>query len=164
MNKSLYLLPAAAMILVSCGGGGSLNSGTFDPLDAAGGGGGGGPRLVDGGFKPGSFVKTSMDNAAFFSKKPDGDANADKLLSAGTPMKVISSDGSYVKVELDSGEVGYLPTVMVIDQNASAQPAYPGSGSEVQVWPPVPGGFDPVEPVVDPNAPVKMGMVMRTGL
>ena len=34
-----------------------------------------------------------------------------------------------------------------------ATPVYPGTDSEVQVWPPVPGGYGELPPV-DPNAPV----------
>lgn len=157
----LSLAALAGLVLPSCETGGSFNSGYFDPLDAAGGGSRG-PAVVQQGFKPGSFARAAMDNTAFFEKRPDGSADADKLLSKGTSMKVIANDGSYLKVELDSGAVGYVPAVMVEDPNAPAAPAGayppgagypPGSENEVQVWPPVPGGY-PVEEAADPDSPV----------
>jgi hypothetical protein len=122
-------------------------------------------------FKPGQFVRATIDNTAFFSKRPKGDGDADKLLARDTQMKVISSDSSYVKVELDSGEVGFVPTVMVNDPSSVA--AAPGSNA-VQVYPPVgptggieplptfdtselppPGAIPPIIPV-DPNAPAPL--------
>lgn len=135
----------------------------FDPLNPAGGSGGSGPRIAETGIQPGTFVKTSMDDAAFFRERPKGSANADKLLPLNTPMKVISNDGSYLKVELDSGETGYIPPVMVIDQSASAAgAATPFSDEEVQVWPPPPGAdvpYDPttptIPPTIDPDAEVE---------
>ncbi|MGB6220360.1 hypothetical protein [Haloferula sp.] len=162
MNRHLLYLPAVSLIFAACGGGGSFNTGGYDPLDAAGGGG---PNvgLVDTGIRPGTFVKTSMNNAAFFKRKPDGDTIADKTLPANTPMKVISVEGSYVKGELDSGEVGYILSVQVIDQNASAAGVAPLDDSAVQVWPPVDGGYPLVDPTtsdapvipsdIDPDAP-----------
>lgn len=165
MNAKFTLLPAAcALLLAACESGGPMRSTTgFDPLDPAGGFNGSGPRIANTGIQPGTFVKTSMDNAAFFRERPKGNANADKLLPANTPMKVIANDGSYLKVELDSGETGYIPPVMVIDQTASPA-AGPYSDDEVQVWPPpagaMPAGIDPYEEAtptipttIDPDAP-----------
>ncbi len=114
-------------------------SGSFDPLSPAGGvvntNTSTGPT-----FKPGKFIQASMDNTAFFLKRPKGDGDADKLLPMGTQMKVITSDSSYVKVELDSGEVGFVPAVMVND------PSAPVEGLDG-----APGAYPPV----DPNAPVE---------
>ena len=150
MIRHSLFLSALALALSSCGGGGSFNGGGYDPLNAAGGGGSG-VGVVDTGFRPGSFVKTSMDNAAFFKNKPDGNANADKTLPANTPMKVISTAGSYVKVELDSGEVGWVLDVQLIDQGGPQGPVDPALDGAVQVWPPATGGYPPI---ADPNAPV----------
>ncbi len=125
-------------------------------------------------FTPGQFVKAVMDNAAFFSKRPSGAADADKLLKVNTPMKVIEDDGTYVKVELEGGEVGFVPSVMVFDPNAPMA-GLPGAPGDVQPLPPAPvsplptGGvgdsvpiiapgegppIDSVPAVVDPTAPV----------
>ena len=124
-------------------------SGDFDPLNAPGGGTH--ANVVDANsnsFHPGQFVKTAMDNAAFFKQRPKGDADADRLLKANTPMKVVSTDGSYIKVELDSGEVGYVPSVMAVDQSSVDTPM---SGA-MQVAP-LPPGATPKDPVPESGTP-----------
>ncbi|BCU75957.1 hypothetical protein llg_06720 [Luteolibacter sp. LG18] len=145
--KSLLLPVAAALTLASCD---TLNrplstSGDFDPLTAPGSlrkndlGQAGGSS-----FSPGQFVRAVTDNTAFFVKRPRGEGDADKLLKLGTQMKVISTDGAYLKVELDSGEVGYVASVLVTDPSAPVA-GLPGAPGEVQVYPPLPGG--PVKPI-----------------
>ncbi len=141
------------------------SSGDFDPLRPPGSGSNhiAANAVV---FSAGQFVRAILDNTAFFKTKPTGDADANKLLPRGTSMKVISTSGSFVKVELDSGEVGFVPTVMVEDPKA-----VPGASSnnpgEFQVYPPVgpygaplpqvnpaeqpPGGAIPT--IIDPEAP-----------
>jgi len=129
-----------------------ITSGDFDPLRPPGSDlsteAAAGPV-----FKAGQFVKAVMDNTAFFKTKPKGDMDADKLLARGTSMKVISTSESYVKVELDSGEVGWVPTVMVEDPNASpqeqAQPFGAPNPGEYQVYPPL-GGYGAAMPPVTP--------------
>ncbi len=127
-----------------------ITSGDFDPLRPPGSDSNlaapAGPA-----FSAGQFVRASMDNTAFFSNRPKGDADASKLLSRGASMKVISTDDSYVKVELDSGEIGYVPSIMLEDANAvlSAPAVNP---DEFQVYPPVDGSGLPLSPV----APVEM--------
>ncbi len=141
-----------------------ISSGNFDPLRPPGGGEL--SRSVAPAFVAGQFVQASVDNTAFFKNRPVGDAEADKLLARGTSMKVISLNDSYVKVELDSGEVGFVPSVMVEDPTAvmSAPAVNP---DEFQVYPPLdangqllpsvnpaekpPEGSIPT--VIDPEAP-----------
>lgn len=119
-------------------------------------------------FSAGQFVRASMDNTAFFKTRPSGDADADKLLKRGASMKVISAANSYVKVELDSGEIGFVPSVMLEDPNAAPQTLTSNPG-EYQVYPPLPGtgvgqplpALDPaglppegaIPTVIDPDAP-----------
>lgn len=164
---------SVALALVACD---TMNrpltsSGSFDPLAAAGGGGSSVNTVSGPSFKPGQFVRSSIDTTAFFSQRPKGDADADKILPRDTQMKIISTDASYVKVELDSGEVGFVPSVMVYDPNA---PVAGISGDNYTVYPPagdasaplpvfdasglppagsVPPVIDPSTPVFDPNAP-----------
>ncbi len=151
----LYLVPLA-LVLASCETGPITSSSDFDPLTPPGSGRS--TALARSGYRPGSFVRTGMDNAAFFHKRPKGDADADRLLAANTEMKVISDDGSYVKVELNSGEVGFVPSVLVSDQSADVQPAAV-SPDAIQVYPPLPGALpgDPgapsIPPMIDPDAP-----------
>jgi hypothetical protein len=88
------------------------------------------------------------------------------MLARGTSMKVISVNDSYVKVELDSGEVGFVPSVMVEDPTAvlSAPAVNP---TEFQVYPPLDANGLPlpsvnpaekppegaIPTVIDPEAP-----------
>lgn len=166
--KRISVIPAlVAMGLTACE---TMNrpviGGSFDPLQAPGSGQPGATANVAT-FAAGQFVRAAMDNTAFFKARPKGDADADNLLLRGTSMKVISSADSYVKVELDSGEVGWVPSVMLEDPNVAA-PAVDAfaapNPNEYQVYPPVGGTMPPVNPaeappegaiptVIDPEAP-----------
>jgi len=53
-------------------------------------------------YTPGQWVESSMPN-----------------------MKVISTSGSYVKAELESGEVGYVPSIMISEQGGSSSVSSP---------------------------------------
>lgn len=125
-----------------------ISSGDFDPLRPPGGNSqvaaAAGPV-----FSAGQFVKATMNNTAFFKNRPKGEADADKLLARGTSMKVISMADSYLKVELDSGEIGFVPSVMVENPNAAPATGVPLNPNEFQVYPPV-GGYGQPLPPVDP--------------
>ncbi|MEI6673750.1 MAG: hypothetical protein WCO57_01095 [Verrucomicrobiota bacterium] len=126
-----------------------ISSSNFDPLLSPGGA----VKLAESpsAFMPAEHVRAAMDNTAFFKQLPKGDADADKTLMRDTRMKVIRVAGSYLQVELDNtGEVGYVPAVMV--ENPSAQPASrPGAPGEMQVYPPLPGVENAVPlPSADP--------------
>lgn len=145
--KSPYLLTLGSLTLAlaSCGSFKNLNrplSGQFDPLSSPGPTSENRSAMVaptSPSYKRGQWVVTSMDNATFFRAIPRGGASADRVLSAGTPMKVVSSTGTYVKVELDTGDVGYVPEIMVTDRKTADIPA-PGVVPEFGSVPP------PVEP------------------
>lgn len=138
----------AALGLVACDTMSSpITNGGYNPLGAPGGSMG--ANIVTANtFKAGQFVKTSMDNTGFYRSRPNGNANADKLLPRGTSMKVVTTSGSYVKAELDSGEIGFVPTVMLEDPKAAASVPVINPG-EYQVYPPLPGAGEPL-PTVDP--------------
>jgi hypothetical protein len=167
--KPILAIPAVlALCLSACE---SLNqpitSGDFDPLKTPGNNTGMNTtnRPL---FSAGQFVTAAVNNTAFFKPQPKGEMDADKLLPRGTSMKVISLTDTYVKVELDSGEVGFVPSVMVEDPRAaSAGTMVPTNPNEFQIYPP-PGGMvtplPPVRPgeqppdgaipaVIDPEAP-----------
>ena len=148
--KLLPLLSAAvALGLVACDTMNSpISSGDFNPLLPPGSG----IRLADAPvpLKPGDHVRAIVENTAFFNKLPKGDADADKILSRDTAMKVIRIAGTYLQVELDSsGEVGYVPSVMVEDRNTRPTPP-PGSPTDIQVYPPPPGTPTPGTPTPAP--------------
>lgn len=155
-----------------------ISSGDFDPLGPPGGRG---QASLSGamGFTAGQFVRAIMDNTAFFKIRPKGDGDADQLLKRGTSMKVIGQSDSYTKVELDSGEVGFVPTVMLEDPNAAPNGPVTGPG-EFQVYPPVDASGQPfpavpasdqppegaIPTVIDPEGPVSTGATRiepRTG-
>jgi hypothetical protein len=143
----------AAMSLVACDTmTGPITRGGYDPLLPAGSSGGSASSQNAGTtFSAGQFVRASMDNTAFFKSRPTGEADADKLLKRGASMKVISISNSYVKVELDSGEIGYVPSVMLEDPNAAPQ-TYTTAPGEYQVYPPLPGtGIGQPLPALDPT-------------
>jgi hypothetical protein len=143
MNRHFLYLAPLAFVMASCETGNVISSGNFDPLTPPGSSRT--PTAAVRGLKPGSWVRASME-AAFFKSRPGGGSTAEKMLPANTEMKVITDDGSYAKVELTSGEVGYVPSVLIGDP--SAQPQV--SPNAIQVYPPVPGS---VPPVIDPNTP-----------
>jgi hypothetical protein len=128
---------------------GPMTGGDFDPLQAPGSNA---ITTVSTGpsFKAGQFVRSSMDNTAFFKTRPQGDADADKLLGRNTSMKVISTSGSYIKVELDSGEVGFVPGIMVEDPTAAPDPMMTANPGEFQIYPPLTTGFEAPLPIIDP--------------
>lgn len=127
-----------------------VSSGDFDPLSPPGGNIGPAAATSSGtSYTAGQFVRAAIPNTAFYKKRPSGDGDADKLLKRGTSMKVISKSGSYLKVELDSGEIGFVPSVMVEDPNAAPAAATTMPG-EVQVYPPLTGDLGGPLPIIDP--------------
>ena len=125
-----------------------LTSGEFDPLRPPGSEMGAARPDHSQTFRAGQFVRTLMDNTAFFFNRPSGDMDADKLLRKGTSMKVISTTDAYTRVELDGGEVGWVPTILLEDPNAP-QDSFSTNPGEDQIYPP-PGAFDANLPVIDP--------------
>jgi hypothetical protein len=150
--KCLLTLPAIFTLgLSSCDTmSGPINGGDFDPLRAPGRGSRAG-AATSAPFTAGQFVRAAIDNTAFFKNRPSGDADADQVLPRGTSMKVISISGSYVKTELDSGEVGFVPAVML--ENPTNSPDLPTAlPSEYQVYPLLPNGESTAPlPVIDPS-------------
>lgn len=148
---SLGLIPAALLIVACDTMNAPMSSSSFDPLSPPGSGiqqatASFGPTLA-----PGSFVNATIENTAFYKEKPKGNADADKLLSRGTHMKIVSSDSTYARVELDSGEIGYVPAVMIQTSEATTPVPELADGA-YQVYPPLPdvGSLDPL-PVMDPG-------------
>ena len=121
MKSSRLLTFAATLSLASCAQiASTLNepiTSDYNPLD-----GPNTPKLRNRSFQqtgptynPGEWVENAMPNATFFNKIPRGSATADKVLSLGSPLKVISTKGSYLKVELEGGSVGFVPAIMVAE-------------------------------------------------
>ncbi len=135
-----------------------LTRGDFDPLNPAGGNGriNTVPANI---FTAGQLVRAAMNNTAFFKTRPKGEGDADKLLTRGTTMKVISTSDSYVKVELDgTGEIGWIPAVQLEDPRA-AQSSFITKPGEYQIYPPVGGGTGDALPPVDPSGKPPEGAI-----
>lgn len=170
MNQLIKMALASgvtALGLAACGtSDGPVGFGDADPLRAPGSSTT--SPVIEPGFRAGEFVRAIVDNTAFFTKRPKGDSDADKVLPRGTSMKVVSTVDSYLKVELDSGEIGFVPSVMVEGSAENAAPLPPTNPNEIQLYPPLPGSNQPlpqvapgeqppagsIPTVIDPDAPV----------
>ena len=97
-------------------------------------------------YEAGEWVETATANATFFRRVPRGNAQADQILPNRTPLKVLSTRDSYLKVELENGSVGYVPTIMV------ASPS--GRASNGPLLPPQPSNSPNRAPAsIPPSAP-----------
>jgi hypothetical protein len=151
MKPTLLFAAPLALALTACDPNGSYMSGSgIDPL-----------RPPSSGLQnnesygielqPGQFVSAAINNTAFYKNQPKDDQEADKLLTQGTPMKIIALLGSFTKVELDSGEVGFIPTVMISTGDSDLGDLAPVEGA-VDIEPPIiPLDGDVPLPVVDPS-------------
>lgn len=147
---SLLVLPAALAMVACENMNAPISSGSFDPLRPPGTGLQNTPD-TDAGLTPGQFVTASIPNTAFYKNKPKDNQDADRLLDVGTAMKVVAVESNFVKVELDSGETGYVPSVM-LNTGTEEPPLYvPGDGTFPE-YPPLPEGADTEPlPIIDPN-------------
>lgn len=138
--KILFLSGSlAAVALVACENMSTpIKSSSFDPLTPPGSMQSSvstfGPA-----FSPGQFVSAAINNTAFYKNKPKENQDADKLIEGGTQMKIVEISGDHLKVELDSGEVGWVPSVMVVSGESAAGELVPVDGI-YQVYPPLPDG------------------------
>lgn len=172
MKKLAAFATCAAFTVVSCEDMNGLGSNSsFDPLAVPGGPSAeveviGGPQRL----RPGSFVTAAIDNTAFYNQRPGPEAEADKLLKRGTSMRIISTSDGFHRVELDSGEIGFVPGVMVQPASASTEPVvqpvdvidYSPRPTVPEPVPPLPEGLPsdfipdiepPVETDIDPGTP-----------
>ena len=151
---ALFPLVSSSLLIVSCSDfNGPLGS-DFDPLMTPGSQQSETVSPMGNyNFAAGSFVTAASNSTAFFSKKPTGNADADELLAAGTSMRVVKSEGSFVKVELDNGKVGYVAAALLVEgQQGSALPLPYNGESAV----PLPTG--PIQDNLSPSAaPTDLG-------
>lgn len=133
MKHFYFLVIPVVLLIAACQNGGEpMDSSGLDPLRPPSG-----IQVTSGSYgtdlRPGQFVNAAIDNTAFYKNEPKGDQEADRLLGIGTEMKIVAISGSHAKVELDSGEVGFVPTVMV--SSVAAEPI----AGEYEVYNPVIG-------------------------
>ena len=156
MNIPPFALVPIAVAMAACDTMNTpVSSSSFDPLRPPGTSIQPASSSYESELSPGQFVTANIPNTAFYRNKPRENQDADKLVDLGTEMKIIEMDSSYVKVELDNGEVGYVPSVMVSAPDTSLTQMPPDLlplDGGYQVYPPLPGG-GPIEPlpVIDPG-------------
>lgn len=157
MKRALLipLLGVTGVILSSCGRfSSSFNSAqnfdaSIDPLDSPG-------RkkasTVEAGpiFAPGSFVEVTDSNAGLYRKIPRGNEQPEQRLAVGTQLKVVSERGSYVRVETEGGQIGFVPAIMVASRGAASLPLIT---DEPQGVAPPPTSIEPIDPSGLPPLP-----------
>lgn len=151
MNSFSLLMLPVVLTMVACETmNPPISSGSFDPLGPPGTGLKT-PSNNETSLIPGQFVTASIPNTPFYKEKPKDNQDADKLLTVGTAMKVIAVDSNFVNVELDSGETGFVPSVMINIGNEESQEYLQGDGM-FPSYPPLPegDGAEPL-PIIDPN-------------
>ena len=168
---AILTLPCIAYIsIASCGSSGNPFGGTngYDPLDAPGGNTGVENRDPFGpSISPGSYLQTTSPQTAFFTHAPQEGDLASKHLGNYTDVKIISTAGTYAKVEVaDTGEIGYVPTVMLgarrapeitpVSPDPTAVPKVPQPDPVApDIAPtPKPNGTEPPD-IVDPSRPAE---------
>jgi len=148
-----FLLGTMGALISSCGG--LALSRDYDssnnPLDSPGSQRGaeainGGPR-----YAPGSYVEVTDANAGLYRRFPKGDMQPSAKLVPGTQLKVLSEKGSYVKVETESGQIGYVPAIMVSDR-VSDSTLVPLEGTAVVLAPVDPADPESLQPLSPADA------------
>lgn len=147
MKRALLipLVGVAALVLPSCSQvATSLTQpldGDFNPLDAPGSRSRKASRDAGPKYAAGSWVEVMDANAMFYRKFPKANEQPDSSLRVGTPLKVVGEQGSYVKVETEGGQIGFVPAIMVADKSSAIQvPIVPGTAA------PAPTYIDPIDP------------------
>ena len=138
----LSLLGITIALFPSCGNMASSRNfdPSIDPLDSPGSQRRGeasndGPRYV-----PGSYVEVTDTNAGLYRRFPDEEVQPSLQLALGTQLKVLRERGSYLRVETASGQIGFVPAIMV-SNSASSQGVVVSDGTIVPVTP-----VDPADP------------------
>lgn len=153
--KVIFSLSLLALSLVSCDFNQPLpGNNVYNPLNMPGGGGQLGVIDSQGpSISPGSFLQTNSSMTAFFSRFPTAQDQPSKTLPNYTDVKVISTKGSYVKVEvINSGDVGFVPAVMLGAKRSPNEVPVTAGGGQI----PVTSGIAP-EPKILDVAPPELG-------
>ena len=104
-----------------------------------------GPELT-----PGRYLQTISNSTAFFVNYPGIEDRPNQILSDYVDVKVVSTKGPYVKVEVvNTGEVGYVPSIMLGEKRSRVDiPATPRD-NDVDVAPDIsPDLIDPSRPAL----------------
>ncbi len=118
-------------------------------------------------WKVGSYVTTAVNSTPFFSQRPGDNSTAELLLPAGTMMRVVKVDSSFLKVELDDQKVGYVAVAMIRPpasamNNGMPAPTTLGNGLPGDL-PPSSAGDVGALPKLDPSTGLPMPPVTLPG-
>ena len=171
---ALASVSVASVALVSCDTmNAPLGGSGYNPLDPPGGMLNVQEDPYGVAFAPGSFLQTISPTTAFFNNFPRMEDQPNKVLPDYTDVKIISTKGSYVKVEVvDTGEVGYVPSIMLGEKRSPNEVLVTPGVGEIPVTPDllpepqVPSGLPDVAPepeipgiqppeIVDPSQPAE---------
>ncbi len=83
-----------------------------DPLNAPGQG----ANTNEHGFKNGDVVEVAISNTALFKSVPKPGDRYSRVLKVGDTLRVVGGEKDFVKVVTQSGETGYVSSVMVVSQ------------------------------------------------
>ncbi len=123
--KTLRILPVlgASVVFVSCGVMDKLSQPIgdtgYNPLDRPGMKSRGGTGLANSnehGFKNGDIVEVVIPNTALFAKVPEAGDRYVKVLKVGDTLRVIGGEKDFIKILTETGEVGFVSSVMVVTQ------------------------------------------------
>jgi hypothetical protein len=151
----ILALSSVALTVVSCDFNQPLpGNDAYNPLNVPGAGAPLGIADSSGSsYSAGSFLQTTSSMTAFYSSFPKGAEQPTKTLANYTDVKVISTKGSYVKVEVvNTGDVGYVPSVMLGEKRSPNEVPVTAAPGEIPVTP----GIAP-EPAVPDIQPPEVG-------
>ena len=75
----------------------------------------------DHGFNNGDIVEVVIPNTALFAKVPKAGDRYKKVLNVGDSLRVVGGEKDFIKVVTESGETGYVSSVMVVTQGFLTQ-------------------------------------------
>jgi hypothetical protein len=128
--KNLLVL-GVSLVFVSCGALENFNQPLtnvgYDPLDRLGiepirnnnSANNDAASLVkanDHGFNNGDIVEVVIPNTALFKKVPKAGDRYEKVLNVGDSLRVIGGEKDFIKVVTETGEIGFVSSVMVVTQ------------------------------------------------
>ncbi len=73
------------------------------------------------GFSNGDIVEVVIPDAALFSKVPKAGDRFKKVLKVGDTLRVVGGEKDFIKVVTESGEAGYVSSVMVVTKGSLTQ-------------------------------------------
>ena len=75
---------------------------------------------ADGAYRVGDYVEVAQPKTPMYSQYPKGRARPKKHLSQGVVLNVLGLDGSYMHVQNENGDEGYVSTMTVVPQGLLA--------------------------------------------